>query len=317
VLPSRIRLLAGLIARKPSRYSSEWARTIDESFIKYTRTSLINSLLGTMSALLQRGWPMPAFIDLANEHDKFTRSLMQVLGNLSIVDPRALRVLDVGIGTIAIAALWIDVTGDTTASRQLCDTAMVELFDHHSSAIFDWWSNCEVFAGKQRIISDIQSAKASGLWAATITAAVPLLDHVVRQFFGTDRLNVSMQVIRDAFARAGLKPLDMAPGSAVWDGLRDPSKGNAFATSLEDDLRLPGIYLSSFVEFASRYYEWYSTATGATAESLNRHAIRHCASEYWTESNAVKVLVFVDLTLRLQRVLKILLTGEDPGPTGV
>ena len=100
------------------------------------------------------------------------------------------------------------------------------------------------------------------------------------------------------------------PGHSLPEGNRDPDKGNAFANAIEEDLRLPGVYLASFVEFADRYYQWYKSAEIDSNTQLNRHAIIHCASEYWTQANAVRILIFLDLTIRLQRTLRILIHGK-------
>jgi hypothetical protein len=154
------------------------------------------------------------------------------------------------------------------------------------------------------------------MWAACISTTVPLLDFAMRAYFQTEKLNVSLQVLRDAFFNeAKLKPKDLMPGIAIWAGHVDPERGNTFAKSLNEDLRLPGIYLSSFFEFADRYYGWYSSADGTPCTALNRHAIMHCSSEYWTEPNAVRILTFLDLTLRLELVLKVLIRGEESRQT--
>src|ERR1043165_6341060 len=312
LLPDRIRLLASLIARKPSAYTSEWAKTVDDAFHLYTRTSTINALGATNDSLIVLDWPFPAFIDLENELEGFARG-WEILISGQLPKPSIIR--DIGLGSVASLALLHHID-DADLARRFCDEAMISLFNQHQAEIFNFWRSSAVLHVKSQIISDIEAAFAASLRAAVITAAVPLLDHIVRVFFGTNRLNVTIQVIRDAFVReAGLRSKDLKPGSAIWDARSDPEKGNTFAQSLEEDLRLPGIYLSSFIEFADRYYQWYQSAGTSAQTPLNRHAIMHCASEYWTEANTVRILVFLDLTLRLDRIIRILVTGTDPGPT--
>lgn len=311
VLPDRIRLLASLIARKPAQYTPEWAKTIDEAFSLYTRTSTINLFHQTNRLLIDLDWPFPAFIDLTEEQTRSARhgSLQSLTGRMV----QASEVREIGITMTALIACL----GGTNGSR-FFDAAMVDLFDQHCDRVFGFLQNSPILQTKSQIVSDIKAAYRGRLWAATITAIVPLLDHIVREYFGARRLNVTIQVLRDAFMReAGLRPKDVMPGSAVWDGQKDPASGNTFAKSLEEDLRLPGVFLSSFFEFADRYYEWYKTTEAAPRTPLNRHAIMHCAAEYWTQPNAVRMLVFTDLTLRLERVLRILLSGVDPGATPV
>ena len=125
--------------------------------------------------------------------------------------------------------------------------------------------------------------------------------------------NDTIQVLRDAFINvAGLRPQDLMPGFAIWDGQRDPEKGNAFATSVEEDLRLPGVFLSSFFEFADRYYGRYKSTTAAPRSPLNRHAIMHGVPGFRSEANAARILTFVDLTLALEPVFRFCLTAFHP-----
>jgi hypothetical protein len=42
----------------------------------------------------------------------------------------------------------------------------------------------------------------------------------------------------------------------------------------------------------------------------------HCATEYWTPGNAVKLLTFFDLTLRLEKVMKIVIHGQEADQKG-
>jgi len=139
---------------------------------------------------------------------------------------------------------------------------------------------------------------------------LPLLDFLIRAYFGTDQLNVSIQTLRNAFEKASIFPKDLQPGYAVWKGQQNPDEGNNVARSLEDDLRLTGVFLSSFVEFANAYYGWYRTDTNEP-RVLNRHAILHCATDYWTRNYTSKLLTFLDLALRLQRPLEVIIHGAE------
>src|SRR5439155_25898553 len=141
-----------------------------------------------------------------------------------------------------------------------------------------------------------------------LPTALGLLDFIMRNYFQTNRLNVSLQTLRNAFDKAGILPRHLKPGSGVWDLKREAGSAILFP-SLDEDLRLPGVFLSSFVEFGSSYYAWHKIADGASP-ALNRHAIMHCASEYWTPHSAARLLTFLDLSLRLERVLKIVIHGS-------
>ena|SRR5438094_5816276 len=129
------------------------------------------------------------------------------------------------------------------------------------------------------------------------STALGLLDFIMREYFQTNRLDVSLQTLRNAFDKARILPRHLKPGYGVWDLTQETESGILFS-SLDEDLRLPGVFLSSFVEFGSSYYAWYKIAD-ETPSTLNRHAIMHCASKYWAPHNAARLLTFLDLSLRL------------------
>jgi hypothetical protein len=194
VLPDRIRLLASLIARKPAQYTPEWAKTIDEAFSLYTRTSTINLFHQTNRLLIDLDWPFPAFIDLTEEQTRSARhgSLQSLTGRMV----QASEVREIGITMTALIACL----GGTNGSH-FFDAAMVDLFDQHCDRVFGFLQNSPILQTKSQIVSDIKAAYRGRLCAATITAIVPLLDHIVREYFGARRLNVTIQVLRDAFMR--------------------------------------------------------------------------------------------------------------------
>lgn len=307
-LPDRLRLLSRLIARKPARYTSRYARSVDESFYLYTNTKRVNATLAMSSVLMQLDWPFPAYLDMEREFRKSARELNALLRFKWLAVPYLL--VRPSLGAISIASIVAD-TDEGAPPKAVFDAAIVRIFKRNHASIFDYLASSSVLSSRQPIIRDIQQAYRHKLWAATITTTVPLLDFAMRDYFGTTKLNVTVQVLRDAFIRiAGIQPKDLMPGSAVWDGQKDPSKGNAFAQTLEEDLRLPGVYLASFLEFADQYYEWYTSTDTRPRSSLNRHGIMHCSSEHWSEANAARIITFADLLVRLEKPLKILIQGE-------
>ena len=192
---------------------------------------------------------------------------------------------------------------------------MIALFSRHAEDVFSNLRSVKAFQDKAPVIRDIQDAYTRQRWAACVCTTVPLLDALMRCIFRTESLKASIQVFRDALAMAQIAPKDLMPGYVVWDGIRNPTEGNAFTKSVEEDLRLPGVLLSSFAEFANRYYEWYTSTTLSPSTPLNRHGVMHCATHYWSEESAVRILTFLDLTLRLSLVLQILAGDETAGKT--
>jgi len=308
VLPDHIRLLSGLIARKPAEFTREWAASIDEAFHLYTRTGIVDLWLALNRELIEFGWPFPAYLDLRAETERVPREW-------SLLRNRRRALLDAVFRPPGVARITLYAGLEQAAGKDgqaVCDTLMVCLFRRNRQRLFHLLESSPVLAEKGQIVSDVQGAFERRFWAACITTIVPLLDYIMRSYFGTEKLNVTIQVLRDAFMReANLRPKDLMPGYAVWEGKRDPETGNAFAPTLEEDLRLPGVLLSSFFEFADRYYQWYRSTETHPQTPLNRHAIMHCASEFWSQANAVRMLTFLDLTLRLEKPLKVLVHGEE------
>jgi hypothetical protein len=306
VLPDRIRLLSRLIARKPPTYTSEWASTIEQAFKLYTRTSTINLFQISNQLLFELDWPFPAYIDLKAELEDISKQY----------DPKRpswiKRMRRAWKGpSLQLVALAGSSAHSQDSNSTVIDDGMTYLFWRHHKEVFSRFSTCGVLQPQSHLIDEIQQAYRRSMWASCIMMAVSLVDCVMRSYFKTEELTVSIQVLRKAFySEAKLEPKDLMPGSIAPRECFFPNGRNTPIKSLNEDLRLPGIYLSSFFEFGNRYYEWYTSASPSCGTALNRHAIMHCASNYWTEANAVRILTFLDLTIRLQHPLEILIHGE-------
>jgi len=318
VLRERIRLVSSLVARKPASFTPEWASTVDDAFRLYTRTSTVNLLQSVNVLLIELDWPFPGYLDLRAEFDRMQKDFKSThrdwLGRMEILFHGPSFTLT-ALGC-SLANLKDELGGTKPGkARGLMDRGMGDLFKRHQDRVFKDLHEAEVLQRHKPVLKDIELAYEKEMWAGCITTTVPLLDAAVRAFLETDRINATIQTLRDAFYdEAELRPRDLMPGYAVWDGASNPARGNTLAKSVEEDLRLPGIYLSSFLEFAGRYYEWYASANSSQDGNLNRHAIMHGAFEHWTEPNAVRMLTFLDLTIRLEPALRLLLHGEHAIP---
>jgi hypothetical protein len=112
-----------------------------------------------------------------------------------------------------------------------------------------------------------------------------------------------------SFKEAGMTPRDLKPGYIAWDVAKE--KDSRLDNVSQNDLRLIGIGLGSFFDFAEIYYS--DCKKDKETMELNRHAILHCASvsdDVWSKMNATKLLMFIDLTLRLEEPLSILLKED-------
>lgn len=307
-LPRNLRYLSTLVARKPDEFTSEWAATPDEAFSLYTRTSTVNLILSMNNVLAEQGWPFPAYLNLREEVD--------VSNSWPLTRRKVLRSIITGKRILQAPLLAFALRPTPEEREQSTSAAMTFLFWRHSKTIFQSWRRHHLLKDKEPIVDSINTTYKKRLFAACMPTVLGLLDFILRDYFQTDRLNVSIQTLRNAFERAGVLPKHLKPGSGVWR-LKNVPETTILFPSIEQDLRLPGVFLSSFVEFGSSYYGWYTTADPNRQAPLNRHAIMHCASNYWSLTNAVKLLSFFDLTLRLERVLKIVIHGPAAyAPTG-
>jgi hypothetical protein len=306
-LPGNIRHLASLIARKPATFSPEWAATADEAFSLYTNTSTVNWVLALNDSLEELNWPFPAYLDLRKEID---RTSLDAFGSV----PGLVRQLLRGGPTLMDSLLAVTFIPDAAKRDKTLCYLMRHFFARHSRRIFRFWTTSPQLAGKQPIVRAIRLTYQQKLWAACVPTTFALLDHIMRDYFETTNLFDSIQTLRKAFEKARILPKDLKPGSAIWDGRKDPSKGNVLARTMDEDLRLPGVLLSYFVAFADTYYGWFSAARARGAPVLNRHSVMHCGSDYWTPENGVRALTFCDLSLRLAPVLRILIHGPKAGP---
>ncbi|MDZ7762523.1 MAG: hypothetical protein U5L00_20025 [Desulfovermiculus sp.] len=304
-LPNNLRYLSALVARKPDEFTAEWAATPDEAFSLYTRTSTVNLILSWNNFLAEQGWPFPAYLNHRDEVD--------VSKSWPLTRWKLLRSIITGKRILQTPLLAFALKPTPAEREQSTSNAMTFLFWRHSKRIFQYWRRHHLLKNKETIVDSISCTYKKRLFAACMPTVLGLLDFILRNYFQTERLNVSIQTLRNAFEKACILPKHLKSGSGIWDVKNEPENTILFP-SLEQDLRLPGVFLSSFVEFGSSYYGWYATADPSRQAPLNRHAIMHCASNYWSLNNAVKLLSFFDLTLRLERVLKIVIHGPAAYP---
>jgi hypothetical protein len=299
-LPGNLRYLSSLIARKPREFTGEWAASAEEAFSLYTRTSTVNLILSWNDLLAEYRWPFPAYLDLREEA---ALARFWPLSRWKLI-----RALISGRNVLQTLLAYFAFSDSTEKSEAGTSAAMTFLFSRHSKRVFRSWRENPLLRGREPVVDDIRATYRRGLFAACLPTALGLLDFIMREYFQTNRLDVSLQTLRNAFDKARILPRHLKPGYGVWD-LTQETESSILFSSLDEDLRLPGVFLSSFVEFGSSYYAWYKIAD-ETPSTLNRHAIMHCASKYWAPHNAARLLTFLDLSLRLERVLKIVIHGS-------
>ncbi len=308
------------IVRKPDSYTPEYARTILEAFQKYTRTSTINYMLTTTELLTARQWAFPTYtttlyptelgvpnlyiegsfsgLSIWLKFKAFWLSLMQFL-----IMPKLLRGFSFKHIKFLIPILGSPYTGNELWEAGI-DKTMMNTFEKCKKNIFEFWKSNPIFKDKQIILNNIIQTYEKNLWIACICSAFPLLDYLVRMFFKTRRFEIDINYILAVFKQAAIGSKDFKPGYIAEQLAHEKGISNV-SQALESDLRIVGIALGSFVDIASVFYQYYRKDESSIGR-LNRHAVIHCDTHYGTRINTIKLLSFIDLTLRLEPVFDIL-----------
>lgn len=295
-LLSNLRSLADQLIRKPESFTPHWAKSIGDSFRLYTRTNTINIFLALNGMLHDEGWPFPAYLDLEQEirstrfsHGKLSLLLGVLLGSLSLSD----------------SLVNFSIVKPEAKSKFYIDWYLSRRFRKAAKDIFISWQAHPLLKKKDKILSDVYLSYKKQLWGVCIPSMLPLLDFLMRDYFHSNDLRDSVGTLVEAFKLSGITSNGLKPGYGIWDSLKKGSDEVRVTDKVERDLRLPGIYLSSFIDFAARYYSWHTTTSDPG--ELNRHAVVHGDMNYCSEVDTTKFLMFFDLTLKLEPVLRIVI----------
>lgn len=299
--------LRSQIARKPPAYTSDHAVRITDSFNKYTNTRTVNFVLSYSELLESYGWVFPLFIT-RETYKKYNLKLLTYRSLLITVKAFGFRFI---LHLIRNRLSARPKNFEQADFHKLTDEMMVALFKSHKKKIFDYWRNSNLFLGKEHIIAQVEKCYDKGLWIACISTAFPLLDHLMRSYFNTKRFEKDVNHILFLMKQAGITSNDLKPGYRAY--LVAKEKGGPEINSVDKkDLRLIGIALGSFVAHAEVYYKYFrKDSFSSTNNDLNRHAVIHCAPvNFNSKINAIKLLIFIDLVLELEPVMKILLNDN-------
>lgn len=297
-LKANLQKLKDKIARKPSVYTAEYASTISESFEKYTRTSNLNVIVSLNEILIEFDWPFPNYT-LGNK----TTQRKAILILIIMMSPEMIkqRIMFWKTNMNGKDEKWI---------KKHLDKFMYRHFNLSKKEIFSSWKSNPILSGKHYIIDSIHKTYSKGYWYSCIVSTFPLLDFLCRKYFNAKKFDRDMTYIVSMFQKAEITSRDTMPGHVAWEVAEE--KGENVQEATEKDLRLVGVALSSFLNFADIYYAFHRNDDVNSAETINRHAIIHGADnqDIWTRENATKILIFLDLTLSLEPVFDILLNEK-------
>jgi hypothetical protein len=165
--------------------------------------------------------------------------------------------------------------------------------------------NSTMLEGHHQQLMELKKVYVRGYWYSCVTATFPLLDYICRELLHTNNLTKGIGDLCKLFSNARIGLESLRPGSGAWDYAK--KTGTNGKGVLEKDLRLVGVALESFLQFATIYYGHCDQDEGVMV--LNRHAVLHGAKgRIWTKEDATKLLLFLDLMYSLVPVFEILLT---------
>lgn len=305
---TRFKELSQRIVRKPGSFTPEWAASPNESFSHYTRTSTINYLAACNELMMESDWPFPGYVDLRRYFEIFSRCAKSTFPPFGIL-------LKSTIGLLPRGDLWrwfgLCLTSRLRVGNN-ADTSMIFLFHIYIKQIEKFWLSKPIIQERKEIVREIFHAYNEGLWTPATSATFTLIDHVTRDICDAKDLRIMMNMLKNSFyKKAGLSPGQITPGFSANPQLENSPDADVLFRKVEEDLRLPGIYLASFFHFTDKFYGWHSgDDLVSDSPGVNRHSIMHGACEKVSSETATKVLLFLDLILRLEEILRFLVKGS-------
>lgn len=300
-LVANLEILRGKIARKPVDYipQNDYPRSIDDSFSRYTRTRHVNFILSLSDVLrLEFGWPFPFFV-LSLSQSKYWL-LTAALPIMAWVYVRISLKSMLHWSTDEVKKAWF---------ANIVDKSIVKLVQLSSRKLFRQWRSTKMLDAHHQELKEIQEIYVNGYWYSCVAAVFPLLDSVCRELLQTENLTKGVGHINKIFSQANICLESLRPGHGAWD-YAEKNGANAQESS-NKDLRLVGVALDSFLQFAAIYYGHFTQ--GQDTSVLNRHAVLHGArGKIWTKEDATKLLLFLDLMINLVPVFEILLAPVPP-----
>lgn len=288
--------LRDMIARKPADYipRNDFPMSIGDSFSRYIRTHHVNFILSFSDLLrIEYSWPFPFFVITLCHSKKW-----QIMTAFPLLAWLYLSVSYKPPGRLGQSAPV------NSRIKTNIDQLMVRLVRMSSRPLFQGWLSSSILAEHHQELRELQKVYRKGCWYPTITATFPILDYICRKLLRTENMTKGVGHINKVFSQANISFELLRPGYGAWDYAKSVGADAQELTS--NDLRLVGIALESFLQFASVYYGHHDQGQGVSV--LNRHAVLHGGrGKVWTKEDATRALLFLDLMVRLYPIFDILL----------
>ena len=295
-LALNLEILRSRIIRKPTNYESgqDFPGSLEDSLSRYVRTRHVNLILSFSDMLrIEYSWPFPFFV-LPLSKSKRWRLIS------------ALPLMIWFYMGISIESLLHrkQVPPEKARAKTTIDKFMVRLVRMSSRPLFQGWFSSPILAEHYQELRELQQVYRKGCWYPTITATFPILDYICRKLLRTKNMTKGVGHINKVFSQANISFELLRPGYGTWDYAKRVGADAQELTS--NDLRLVGIALESFLQFASVYYGHHDQGQGVSV--LNRHAVLHGGrGKIWTKEDATRALLFLDLMVRLYPIFEVLL----------
>ncbi|HEY4064111.1 MAG TPA: hypothetical protein VGM30_19530 [Puia sp.] len=342
-LLANLEKLRQMLPSKPSTYTPQYPKNVRDSLFMYLRASTLDNIRMAAWRYESSNWPLPLYMNpqdirlgRINKHVRLSftwepfyyYTLVGMFKRTSKPKRPRPTLLSQLIFSL-VKKDWVDYYEYLNVSIlteylniSSVDEITIELFQENFKHIKACLYANPILKDRSQILDDIYNCYRNKNWAACICTMYPLLDAIVREFCSSVDFTKDVSFISANFKGAGFKPWDIdnlkhgALASkmtilAITKKISWEESNKVFKEKCQEkQLGLPGIALSSFLTFASKYYGYVRKET-KTGHELNRHAIIHAASkDYGTHLNVIKLFTFFFLTLELEPVLKILFAEE-------
>lgn len=336
ITPERFQLnfqyLQILIPTKPTEYTEEYPKNIQDSFKFYLRQSSVNLLQSATMAYNEDEWPLPLWFDpnririgfinrLNYNKSQFTKEKKRPLLDWFPPYDRVFKHIGKIPNNTPVWNYLLFPFFNKVFFKQDFSEGVVTAFDCNLKYIERILNANINLLDKKDILDDVFKTYRNGFYIASLTTVFPLLDHIARQFLKVSRLTKDVKQICKLFESCGYDSSNtehLMYHTALVHMMGKRFEENNPIIDWEEEVKkvkktnlgMIGPLLSSFLRFANIYYSYYKDETDHT-NALNRHGILHGSlSSFGSKVNAVKLITFLYLFLELEPVFEVLL-NED------
>lgn len=309
-LALNLKALKSKIPLKPTEYTSNYPKTIEEALTLYCNQSTVHTIQACATELNEQNWPLPLWYNGNNMRIGFLNKILYYrclkAYNKKSKWFRKLRYVEA-----FIMPFWLHFHFEKTY-----DQILLEAFEVNFQYAFERLSSKTTLQAKRKIIESVKRSYKSQDWIACISTIFPLIDFVSRKFLNTSKLSIDVIKICRLFEQNGFSKDTASDLMPHFTFVRSHKPGEQFFSEEREiwfnkmneyDFGLIGPALSSFIRFANIYYGYFKEDREQELTLINRHAILHGSiNNFGSKTNAAKLFTFLYLMVELEPVFEIL-----------